>query len=79
MILESPPINILRLWIKAKDYQDIVMESINFSSECLYGLHYTKLDPYIEINPAWKNYLYSNNDDLLSFYKSHYIHYLSSL
>ncbi|MDY3847795.1 MAG: hypothetical protein SOZ58_05680 [Prevotella sp.] len=79
MILESPPINILKAWIKVKDYQDIVMESINYSNACLYGLHYTKLDPYIEINPAWKNYLYSNNDDLLSFYKSHYVNYLSSL
>ena len=43
-------------WFPSKTRAGIYNASISFSENCLYALH----DEFIEINPAWKDYLTSN-------------------
>lgn len=78
-MLESSPYNILKLWINTEDRGDFVMFSLAFKNACLYALHPRKVDPYIEINPKWKNSLFFENVNLMEYFKRQYIEHVQSM
>lgn len=66
-LVQTTPMNVLHIWLEDKDLQDLVLHSANFVNQCLYSLHLNKFDSYIEVNPAWKNYLLNEHDNLLDY------------
>lgn len=78
-MLENAPYNILKGWFKENNKQDFVMSSIEYKKDCLYAIYPKKIDPYIEINPNWKKYLFFANIDLMNHFQLRYIDYVKSL
>lgn len=77
-LVENAPLDVLRIWIDATDERDLVLHSANFVNKCLYSLHLKKFDSYIEINPAWRNYLGKEYKDVVNYIRDHYLDYLKS-
>ena len=78
-LLENSPQNILKVWIKEEDEIDFVMSSVEYKNACLYALHPRKINPYIEINPNWKKYLFFEHVDLMQYFQMKYIDYVKSV
>jgi len=78
-LLESSPVAVLKHWIKTDDYQELVINSADFFNSALYSLHPRKIDPYIEINPKWKNYLYDENVNLLMYFRAKFVNCLMNV
>lgn len=77
-LVENAPLNVLRIWIDATDEKDLVLYSANFVNKCLYSLHLKKFDSYIEINPAWRNYLGKEYRDVVNYIRNCYLDFLKS-
>ena len=77
-LVEKAPLNVLRIWIAATGERDLVLHSANFVNKCLYSLHLKKFDSYIEINPAWRNYLDKERLNIVNYIRNCYLDFLKS-
>lgn len=68
-LVKTAPLNVLHIWLDDKDEYEMVLHSANYVNQCLYSLHFKKFESYIEVNPAWRNYLLKEHDKLLSYIK----------
>lgn len=70
-LVESAPYNVLKAWIKSEDKQELIVQSNDYKNACLYAIHTRKIDPYIEINPVWTNYLLLDCADIIKYLIEH--------
>lgn len=68
-LVKTAPLNVLHIWLDDKDEYEMVLHSANYVNQCLYSLHLKKFESYIEVNPAWRNYLLKEHDKLLGYIK----------
>lgn len=61
------PFRFLRPWIDTSDDRQTIIRSQSFENGCLYKLEKQKGILWIEINPAWLDYLRENYDILSAF------------
>lgn len=61
------PFRFLRPWIDTSDDKQMVLRSQTFENGCLYKLEKIDRIWWVEINPAWLQYLRENYDILTSF------------
>ena len=76
-LVMNSPYHILKLWVQTDDYFEIVNESKNPDSACLYTLYPRKVDPYIIVNKKWSRNLFFENVDLMRYLKNLYVKFLS--
>ena len=61
------PFRFLRPWIDTSDDKQMVVRSQAFENVCLYALKKEENEWWIEINPAWSDYLKENYRILMDF------------
>ena len=76
-IIEMAPLNVLAPWIAIDDQLLAIADSQSFKNSCLYALHPRRIDPYIEINPKWSRYLFFKHNNLIDYFKKHYVIYMT--
>lgn len=76
-LTETAPYNILKIWFDTSSKRDLLYNSLDFESGCLYAIYPKKNDPYIVVNPTIFNYLTKDNEKLFLFFKKQYINYLN--
>ena len=61
------PFRFLRPWIDTSDDKQVVERSQTFENVCLYALKKEQNEWWVEINPAWSDYLKENYRILMDF------------
>ena len=75
-LLAKSPCSVLRAWFPGENDSEVTGHSASFEKSCLYAIHPSKLDPYIELNKGWQKYLFFEHDNLLEYFKEHYLDFL---
>lgn len=75
-LIEKAPCNVLRAWFPEESDNEVIGHSSAFEKSCLYAIHPDKWDPYIELNKNWMKYLFHEHDNLMDYYRHHYLEFL---
>lgn len=75
-IIKKVPYSTLKAWFQGKSDSEIARYSMTFEKACLYAIHENKKEPFLEINKGWRNYLYSEHDNLIGYFTKQYYDFL---
>ena len=75
-IIKKVPYSALKAWFQGKSDSEIARYSMTFEKACLYAIHENKKEPFLEINKGWRNYLYSEHDNLIGYFTKQYYDFL---
>lgn len=75
-LIEKSPYNVLRAWFPNENDNEIIGHSASFEKSCIYAIHKDRLDPYVEMNSNWMKYLFLEHDNLMKYYKLHYLEFI---
>lgn len=71
--IEETPFTFLKTWIQSDSNTEIEEKSQSLDKSCLYSIHTGGVNPYIAINPKWKQYLVNYHDELHDYFEELFV------